>query len=134
MRSIICLTTALLLCAGSAHASAGPDSDSDAAAKPAAFQINETSWTYTDDGVKKEMSVDAKGNYIENSAEGKHLDHGTSLMKGDKVCFTSAMTKEGQVCWTTKPVEIGQSMDTVSDKGKKLTVNRVAYSPLSMPK
>jgi hypothetical protein len=80
------------------------------------------------------MSVDAKGNYIENSAEGKHLDHGTSLMKGDKVCFTSAMTKEGQVCWTTKPVEIGQSMDTVSDKGKKLTVNRVAYSPLSMPK
>jgi hypothetical protein len=134
MRSIICLTTALLLCSGSAHASAGPDSDADAAAKPAAFQINETSWTYTDDGVKKEMSVDAKGNYIENSAEGKHLDHGTSLMKGDKVCFTSAMTKEGQVCWTTKPVEIGQSMDTVSDKGKKLTVNRVAYSPLSMPK
>ena len=134
MRLIICLTTALLLCAGSAQASAGPDSDADAAAKPAAFQINETSWTYTDDGVKKEMSVDAKGNYIENSAEGKHLDHGTSQMKGDKVCFTSAMTKEGQVCWTTKPVEIGQSMDTVSDKGKKLTVNRVAYSPLSMPK
>jgi len=54
-------------------------------------------------------------------------------MKGDKACFTSAMTKEGERCWTTKPVEIGQSLDTVSDKGDKLTVTRVAYVPMSMP-
>ena len=55
-------------------------------------------------------------------------------MKGDKACFDSAMDKEGEVCWTTKAVEIGQSMDTVSDKGEKLTVTRVAYVPLTMPK
>jgi hypothetical protein len=48
-------------------------------------------------------------------------------MKDDKACFTSAMDKEGEVCWTTQAVEIGQSMDTTSDKGKKLTVKRVAY-------
>jgi hypothetical protein len=55
-------------------------------------------------------------------------------MKGDKACFTSLMTKEGEVCWTTKPLKVGQSMDTVSDKGEKLTVTRVAYKPLEMPK
>jgi hypothetical protein len=31
-------------------------------------------------------------------------------------------------------VEIGQSMDTTSDKGEKLTVTRVAYVPLEIPK
>jgi hypothetical protein len=55
-------------------------------------------------------------------------------MKGDKACFTSAVDKSGEVCWTTKPVEVGQSMDTVSDKGEKLTVNRVAYVPLPAAK
>jgi len=100
-----------------------------------AFQLNETTWTYTDkDGTKVQESIDAKGNYIANSTAGKHLDHGMSVMKGDKACFTSAMTKAGEVCWTTKPLEVGQSFDTVSDKGEKLKVTRVAYSPLSMPK
>lgn len=55
-------------------------------------------------------------------------------MKDDKACFTSAMDKEGEVCWTTKPVAVGQSMETVSDKGEKLTVRRVAYVPMTMPK
>jgi hypothetical protein len=131
MRLLICITAAAAFCAvsGTGLAKTAP------AAKPATFQINQTSWTYTDtDGVKKVMSVDSKGNYIENTAAGKHLDHGTSVMKGDKVCFTSKMTKEGQVCWTTRTVAVGQSMNTVSDKGKKLTVKRVAYTPLSMPK
>ncbi len=133
MRSIVCLTTALLLCAGSAQASAGPDSDADAAAKP--FQLNETTWTFTDPkGVKVQESIDANGNYIANSVAGKHLDHGTGVMKGDKACFTSAMDKKGEVCWTTQPVEIGQSMQTTSSKGEKLTVTRVDYVPMSMPK
>jgi hypothetical protein len=48
-------------------------------------------------------------------------------MKDDKACFTSAMDKEGEVCWTTSQVEIGQSMDTTSDKGEKLSVKRVAF-------
>ena len=134
MRSTICLATALAICAGSAQASTGPDADSDAAAKPAAFQLNETTWTFTDPkGVKVQESIDAKGNYIANSVDGKHLDHGTGLMKGDKACFTSAMDKEGEVCWTTKAVEIGQSMATTSSKGEKLTVTRVDYVPMSMP-
>ena len=72
--------------------------------------------------------------FLRNAVDGKHLDHGASLMKGDKACFTSAMNKDGEICWTTKPVEVGQSMDTVSSKGEKLTVSRVAYVPLSMPK
>lgn len=135
MRSIICLTAALLLCAGSAQASTGPDIDSDAAAKPAAFQLNETTWTFTDPkGVKVQESIDAKGNYIANSIDGKHLDHGTGVMKDGKACFTSAMNKDGEVCWTTKAVDIGQSIETTSSKGEKLTVTRVDYVPMSMPK
>jgi hypothetical protein len=130
MRLPICVAAALAFGVWSAQASAVAS-----AAKPAAFQLNETTWTFTDkDGNKVQESIDAKGNYIANTVEGKHLDHGTSLMKGDKACFTSAMTKEGEVCWTTKPVQIGQSLDTVSSKGEKLTVSRVAYVPMSMPK
>ena len=104
------------------------------AAKTAAFQLFETSWTFTDkDGQAVQESIDAKGNYIA-SAGAKHLDHGTAAMKGDKACFTSAMNKDGEECWTTKPLEIGQSFETTSDKGEKLTVTRVAYVPPSMPK
>jgi hypothetical protein len=56
------------------------------------------------------------------------------VMKNRKACFTSAMTKEGEICWTTRPVKIGHSMVTTNDKGEKLTVTRVKYTPLSMPK
>jgi hypothetical protein len=130
MRLTICLTAALAASLWSNQASAASP-----ASKPAAFQLNQTTWTFTDtDGTKVQESIDAKGNFIANAVGGKHLDHGTSMMKGDKACFTSAMTKEGEVCWTTKPVAVGQSIDTVSDKGKKLTVSRVAYVPMSMPK
>ena len=125
MRTIICLTTALAVCASS----------SQVAAKPAAFQLKQTTWTFTDkDGNKVKESIDAKGKYIANTVAGKHLDHGTSVMKGAKACFTSAMSKEGEVCWTTKTVKIGQSMTTTSDKGEKLKVTRIKYVPMSMPK
>jgi hypothetical protein len=36
------------------------------------------------------------------------------------------------VCWTDPKVEIGQSGETTSDKGEKLAVKRVAYTPLTM--
>lgn len=152
MRLIISLTAAVAFCALSSQAGAqtapsaqpAPAATPAAAAgpaaapmaKPAMFQLNETSWTFTDkDGTKVQESIDAKGNFIANSADGKkHLDHGTSVMKGDKACFTSAMTKEGEVCWTTKPLEIGQSFETTSDKGRKLTVSRIAYTPMTIPK
>jgi len=124
MRIYIALVAGVALCATSQVALA-----------KSAFQLNKTSWTYTDkDGTKVQESIDGDGKFIAQSAAGKHLDHGTSVMKGDKACFTSLMTKEGEVCWTTKPLKVGQSMDTVSDKGEKLTVTRVAYKPLEMPK
>ncbi len=96
------------------------------AVMPAAFQINETSWEFTRKGKATSESVDASGNYVAWSGE-EHLDHGTAVMKDGKACFTSAMDQEGEVCWTTQPTEIGQSMETTSDKGEKLTVKRIAY-------
>ncbi len=148
MRFTVCLSAAAFVAcsvvataqpaaAPAATASAAPAATParTAAAAPAAFQLNETTWTYTNkNGTKVKESIDSKGNYIANSVDGKHLDHGTSVMKSDKACFTSAMTKEGEVCWTTKAVAIGQSMDSVSSKGEKLTLTRVGYVPLTMPK
>ena len=128
MRSTICLAAVAVSIASSAALASGSP-----AAKPA-FQLHETTWTFTRNGTSIQESIDAKGNFIANAVDGKHIDHGTSVMKAGKACFTSAMTKDGEVCWTTKPVEVGQSMDTVSDKGEKLTVSRVAYVPMSMPK
>ena len=130
MRTIICLAAALALGAWSGQATTKT-------AKPAAFQLNETSWTYADkkDGKQKE-SIDADGNYITQTIAGKHMDHGTAVMKGKKACFTSAMTKEGEVCWTTpgSALKIGHSFVTTSDKGRKLKVTRIAYVKLQMPK
>jgi hypothetical protein len=125
MRLTICITAAAVLCAGSTPV----------LAKAAPFQLKLTTWTFTDkDGNKVKESIDAKGNYIANTVAGKHLDHGTAVMKGSKACFNSKMDKEGEVCWKTRPVSVGHSMATVSDKGEKLTVTRVKYAPLKMPK
>ena len=71
-------------------------------AAPAGFQINETSWEFTRKGKATTESVDANGNYVAWSGD-EHIDHGTAVMKEDKVCFTSAMDKEGEICWTTSP-------------------------------
>jgi len=121
------MTAALALCAGATPLYAKT-------AKHAAFQINETTWTFSDkkDGKIKE-SVDADGNYITQTVGGKHLDHGTAVMKDKKACFTSAMTKDGEMCWTTAPVKIGNSFVTTNDKGRKLKVTRVKYASLKMP-
>ena len=126
MRTIICLTTAAAMAVVAVPAMA----------KGPAFQLNSTTWTYVDPEkkVKARESIDASGNYIENAVSGKHIDHGTAVMKGGKACFTSAMTNDGEMCWTTKPVKIGQSMVTTNDTGKKLKVTRVAYTPMHMPK
>jgi hypothetical protein len=128
MRILISLIAGVALCATSqAIAKTAP--------AKGGFQLDKTTWTFTGkDGTKVKESIDADGNFITNSVAGKHLDHGTAVMKDDKACFTSLMTKDGEVCWTTKPVKVGQSMKTTSDKGEKLTVTRVAYSPLHMPK
>ena len=100
--------------------------DANAMATPAAFQINETTWEFTRDGKNITESVDASGNYVASSGA-EHVDHGTAVVKGDKVCFTSAMDQEGELCWTTAETPIGSSMEATSDKGEKLTVKRVAF-------
>lgn len=139
MRFAIYLTAALALCACSKQqpgSSAAENNVSEAnAATPASFQLNETTWTFTDpeQKVPVQESIDANGNYIEAAVSGKHIDHGTAVMKDGKACFTSAMNNDGELCWTTQPTEIGQSMDTTNDKGQKLTVTRVAYVPMTMP-
>src|SRR5439155_25357819 len=127
MRITVCLIATVVLCTGSTVADAK-------AAKHAAFQINSTTWTFMDHGKKVRESIDADGNYIENAVSGKHIDHGTAVMKGKKACFTSAMTKEGELCWTTRTVKIGHSFVTTSDKGRKLKVTRLAYIKMEMPK
>ena len=98
---------------------------------PAASPINETTWEFTQDGKPMQESIDANGNYITTSGT-EHIDHGTVVMKDGKACFTSAMTKEGEECWTDPKLEIGQSGETVSDKGEKLALKRVAYVPKTM--
>ena len=95
-------------------------------ATPAAFSINETSWEFTQDGKAQTETIDASGNYVAWAGT-EHIDHGTAVMKDGKACFTSAMTKEGEVCWSDPKVEVGQSGETTSDKGEKLTVRRVAF-------
>jgi hypothetical protein len=132
MRLTICLGAALILCAVSSQADARVRHH---AAKPAAFQINETSWAFIDKKMKVRETIDKDGNYIENAVSGKHIDHGTVVMKNSKVCFTSAMTNEGEMCWTAPRtvLKIGQSFVAKSDKGEKLRVTRIKYTPLKMP-
>lgn len=105
----------------------------EAEAPAAAMSLNETSWTFTRDGKAMQESIDATGNYIANSGE-EHVDHGTYAMVDGKHCFTSAMTDEGQVCWTAPAnTEVGETAEVTSDKGETLTVTRVEYVPMTMP-
>jgi hypothetical protein len=125
MRLTICLTAAVALCASSTPVFA----------KAAPFQLNETSWSYVDHGKRVHETIDKDGNYIENQVSGKHVDHGTAVMKDGKACFTSAMTKEGELCWSAPAhaIAIGHSFVTKSDKGRKLKVTRIKYTVLKMP-
>ena len=93
--------------------------------------INETSWEFNQKGKDLQESVDATGKYITVSGK-EHIDHGTAVWKGGKGCFTSAMTKVGEVCWTDPMIAEGGSGVTVSDKGENLPIKRVAYKPLTM--
>ena len=98
---------------------------------PAASPINETTWEFTEDGKPMQESIDANGNYITTSGT-EHIDHGAVVMKDGKACFTSAMTKEGEECWTDPKLAVGASGVTTSDKGEKLSIKRVAYVPKTM--
>ena len=127
MRLTICLTAALAVAAGSTPLCAK-------ASKHTVFQLNSTTWTFVDKKEGKVIeSIDDEGDYIANTIGGKHLDHGTAVMKDGKACFTSKMDKEGERCWTTRPTKIGHSFVTTNDKGRKVRVTRVKYTPLKMP-
>jgi hypothetical protein len=100
-------------------------------AAPAEFSLAETTWDYTQDGKPHTTSIDGAGNYETNSGS-EHVDHGKLAMVDGKACFTSAMNQDGPECWTVQQTEVGQSMDSTSDKGNKLTVTRrdyVAFTP-----
>src|SRR5919112_2941250 len=97
----------------------------------AAFPINQTSWEYVQNGKLLQLSVDVGGNYIITSGT-QHVDHGTAMIKNGKFCFTSAMTKEGENCWTNPKLDVDASGETVSDKGEKLRLKRVIYVPRAM--
>ena len=98
---------------------------------PAAASMNNTTYEYVRNSRAIQLSVDGTGNYI--STAGKdHMDHGTTAMKDGKLCFTSAMNKDGEICWTDPKLAVGQQGPTVSDKGEKLNVKQVAYVPKAM--
>ena len=92
----------------------------------AAATINNSTFEYVRNSRAIQLSIDGTGNYI-SSAGKDHMDHGTAAMKDGKLCFTSAMTKDGEICWTDPKLAVGASGETVSSKGEKLIVKRVAY-------
>lgn len=102
--------------------------------KASPIVLNHTTWTYSMKGKTYRETVDADGHYITQTLGGKHIDHGTAVVKGDMACFTSAMNKDGEVCWKSHDVAVGHSMVVTNAKRGKLTVHRVAYRPLAMPK
>ena len=104
------------------------------ASAPAAAltSLNETTWEFKGkDGKELQDSIDANGKYITVSGK-EHIDHGTAVMKGGKICETSLMNKDGELCWTDPMIPIGGNGETTSDKGEKLLIKRVAYVPHTM--
>ena len=138
MRKIMLIAAVAALSACNKNEATAPANDANVAAieapavTPAAMSLNETTWTFTDkDGKKIEESIDASGNFI-STVGAAHDDHGTVVMKDAKACFTSAMNKDGEMCWTVADTAIGATTETVSDKGEKLMVTRVAYAAKTM--
>lgn len=103
-------------------------------AAKSSFQLNGMTWVFEEHGADVRESVDHHGNYVARTFAGKELDHGTAVMKRTKACFTSAVDTNGEVCWTTRPLNIGQSMVSTSDKGEKLKVTRVKYVAMTASK
>lgn len=136
MHQIILAAALAALAAGSEPGTAtadGAKAANDAAASPAVavWSIYGTSWEFTHNGTPMQESIDADGNYVINSGS-THIDHGTATTKDGKICVTSAMRQDGEMCWTLPPLEIGASGEAVSDAGERLPVKRVPYSPATM--
>ena len=133
MKKLIAVSAIAMLAACGNPAPAEEEATTAEAEAPAeAMSLNETSWTFTMDGVDYFETIDADGNYITNAGE-EHADHGTYVMKDGKQCFTSAMTDEGEMCWSGgSEIPVGESYDVTNDAGETLTVTRAEYTPLTM--
>lgn len=133
MKYLVVLAGAAALAACGATETKDADvaaTETEAAAEVAS--LNESSWTFTREGADYNESIDGSGNYIVNKGD-EHSDHGTYEMIDGKHCFTSAMTDEGQVCWTTPAtIAVGESAEVTSDAGETLAVTRQEYTPLTM--
>ena len=134
MKRLIAMSAAVLLasCGSPAEEDTTAVAEAEAEAPAEAMALNETTWTFTREDQALTESIDAAGQYIVNAGE-EHFDHGTYVMVDGKHCFTSAMTEEGQVCWTSPAsVAVGETVDVTSDKGETLSVTRVDYQALTM--
>lgn len=133
MKNLFAISTiAALAACGSPEAEEEAVAEVETEAPVEVMSLHETSWTFTMDDAEILESIDAEGNYIANAGE-EHFDHGTYELIDGTQCFTSAMSDEGQVCWTVPAtIEMGESADITSDKGEALTVTRVEYQPLTM--
>jgi hypothetical protein len=93
-----------------------------------------TTWEFSDNGKPTVITIDKAGAYIENRADGTHVDHGTYVQKDGKDCFTSAMGDKGTSCWTAVPqVEIGATAPATADSGRSAVFKRVDYRALKLP-
>lgn len=139
MKKLILLAgvAALAACGDTAEAPAEDVTTADAvvdeAPVMAANDVMGTSWSWTDETGSYVETIDADGNYITDTADGEHADHGTAVMKDGKACFTSAMTDAGERCWTVPDHAVGDTVTVVGDDGTELEVTRTEYTELSMP-
>lgn len=132
MKRLIAMSAAVLLASCGSPAEEETADVAEAEAPAEAMSLNETTWTFTREDQALTESIDAEGNYIVNAGE-EHFDHGTYVMVDGKHCFTSAMTEEGQVCWTSPAtVAVGETVEVTSDKGETLSVTRAEYQALTM--
>ena len=117
MRLTICLSAAILLAISSQAGAKSIDHTE--------RQLSGTTWAYVENGKSLRMSIERSGRYTETTASGKVVGRGTARMKGAKDCFTPVNSKDGEHCWTSQTLKVGQSMISVSDKGERLKVTRV---------
>ena len=139
MKKLVLLAScaALVSCADSATENAAPVDDvvvDEAVVEDTAGNsVMGTSWSFSEDGTAYVETIDDNGAYITETADGEHADHGTAVMKDGKACFTSAMTDEGERCFTVPDHAIGDTITVVDDNGNSLEVTRTEYAELTMP-
>lgn len=138
MKKLILLAgvATLAACGDTATEEAAPAEDMAMEAETAdvadnGYTMRSYSWSGPE-GQTMVMSIDANGNYI-TDADGNHYDHGTATLNDEgKICFESAMDQPDG-CWTYSDLEVGGSMDSMSDEGETVTVTRTDYVEMSMP-